>query len=425
MNFNRFCIFNNSNFFKNFSLLFGSEVITQVIGIIILPILTRMYTPLEFAEYEMFKSIALLLIVIGFLQYDTSIYSSNSEFECINAWFLCVIILTSICFVAFLGITLFNNYFSEVEHKVELKWALPIYVFFSGMTNLLLVWHTKHGSYFLLSKINIIISLLVSATQLSFGFLNIGFLGLLYSTVIAQVIAFLIYFIPFIKTQFNFFKFINFNSINTLLKDNWRLPFLVLPGNFLNNLVQSLPVYFLGWIDPKALGYFSLARRIIDFPLKSISAAVYKLYVKELTDEINFSGVGIKTFSKHLKLYSIISGLLFFMILIFTKPILPILFGDIWIPAVPYIILLGLLFSVRFVFGSLSFILILGKAPKLALIWQIMYGLVVISVFYIGISYHFSSINIMIMFVISGIILYLFYGILCKKVSYSSYYLSN
>jgi O-antigen/teichoic acid export membrane protein len=423
--FDRYFIFKNSNYFKNFSLLAGSEFVTQVISIIVLPILTRIYTPIEFGEYEVFKSTALILIVIGFMQYDVSIYTSKTEIECVNAWFLCVVILISICIFAFIGIYFFNIFFNVLEPKVKWLWALPIYVFFSGMTNLLLVWLTKHGSYLLLSKIKILVSLLVAATQIGFGYLNIGFLGLLYSTLIVQIIAFLIYFTPFIKTQYRNFKYINLFSIKSLLKDNWRLPFLVLPGNFLNNLIQSLPVYFLGWIDSNVLGYFSLARRIIDFPLKSINSAVHRLYVKELTDEIIASGVGIKTFSKNLKLYSLISLVLFVMVLIFTKPILPLIFGELWIPAVPYIIILGFLFCVRFVFGGLSFIMILGKAPKLDLIWQIFFGSLVSFVFYVGIYYDFSVINIIIMYVIMGVFSYLFYGYLCNKISYSKYYLSN
>ena len=416
--------FTKSKYFKNFSFLAGSEGIAQILSIIVLPILSRMYTPIEFGEYELFKSTALMLIVICFLQYDVSIYTSKSDIECINAFFLNVVILFSICIFAFLGFSLFNFLFTN-NQKVKWLWAIPIYVFFSGMTNLLLVWFTKQGNYFLLSFIKILVSILVATTQISFGYLNMGFLGLLYSTLIVQIIAFLIYILPFIKSQIQNFKHINISTIKILIKDNWRLPLLVLPGNFLNNLVQNLPVYFLGWIDSKVLGYFSMARRIIDFPLKSINSATYRLYVKELTDEIILSGVGKNTFSKNLKLYSLISVILFLMILIFTKPILPLLFGDVWTPAVPYILILGLLFSIRFIFGGLSFIMILGKAPKLDLIWQICFGTFVACVFYLGIYYEFSAINVIKMYVISGVISYLIYGMLCKKVAYSSYYLSN
>ncbi len=406
----------------------GSEVLAQVIQIGVSPILYRIYSPIEFGQYELFKSICLLFIVIGFLQFDVTIYSSKTEKESINSISLCIIILTSTCLLAFLGIFIFNDFFLRIiGAKVQEGWAwtLPVYVFFSGSTTLLLVWMTKAGSFFLMSKIKISVSILVAATQISFGYMKMGYWGLIYSTIIVQIIAFSFYFYPFLRSNYKNFTLLDFNVMRNLVIENWRLPSLVLPGNFLNNFVQNLPVFFLGRIDANVLGYYSLARRIIDFPLKFITSAVQRLYVKEITDEINETGMGKKSFDKNLKLYSSIALILFLSILVLTKPVLPFLFGKEWTPAIRYIIALGLFFSIKFIFGGLSFVMILGKAPKIDIVWQVFFGLIIFISFWVSLQIGLNAYQTISVFVSFGIFCYLTYGYICRKVSRDKNLLNN
>ena len=68
-----------SEYVKNFTALAGSEVIAQLIIIGVMPFLTRIYTPVEFGQYELFKTTSLLLVVVGFLNYDVSVYTAKNS----------------------------------------------------------------------------------------------------------------------------------------------------------------------------------------------------------------------------------------------------------------------------------------------------------------------------------------------------------
>ncbi len=418
----------NSTYVQNFTALAGSELIAQSIQIGVTPFLTRLYSPNVFGQYELFKSSALILVVIGFLNYETTIYSAKNETERINSIFLSVSLLSLICLVTSVLLLLFENYFVQLL-KSDIKdgwyWCLPLYAFFSGLTNLMLIILTMDGSFWILSKIKVLVSILVATTQLFFGWLDLGYWGLVYSTIVVQILAFIMYFMPFYKIFWKHFSSCSFVDMKSVLINNWRIPMLVFPSNFINNFVQSLPIFFLGRIDFLVLGYFGLARRIIDFPLKFITAAVQRLYVKELMDEVNATGLGKVSFKKNLKLYSVIALVLYFGILILTKPLIPILFGEQWIPAVPYIIILGLLFIVRFVFGGLSFIMILGKAPKLDIFWQISFSTITLSVFILSPFFSLDTFEIITLYTIAGVFSYFIYGFLCYKISKSRKYLSN
>jgi O-antigen/teichoic acid export membrane protein len=419
-------VFKN-NYFKNLFSLAGSEIISQSILIGVTPILTRIYSPLEFGQYEFFKTSALFLVVIGFLSYDASVYSSKNNIERINSILVSALVLTVICLLASLLLFFFNDYFvtqTGSEIKESWFWTLPLYAFFSALTNLMLVVLTKNGSFKLLSVIKIIVSIFIASTQLLFGWLNMGYWGLVYSTIFVQFIAFIIYFKPFYKELKYSLNECSLLEMKKLLVAYWRLPMLILPGNFFNYLVQSLPVFFFGKIDNQLLGYFSLAKRIIDFPLTFLSSAIQRLYVKNLTDEIENTGIGRYTFLKNLKINGIIALFLLLGVFTLTNLLLPFFFGNEWVPAVPIIIILSILFSIRFVFGSLSFILIFGKAPKFAFLWQFCYAFFLFTFLYILSYLHIDSFWIFVSYVIIGVIFYLIYGFICYKVSSSKKYLT-
>jgi O-antigen/teichoic acid export membrane protein len=408
--------------------LAGSEIVAQVILIGVTPILTRVYSPAEFGQYEFFKTSALLLVVIGFLNYDASIYSSKNDKERINSVCLSVFVLFAICTIASAVLFVLNDFFVQF-FQTKIKngwfWSLPVYAFFAALTNLMLVALTKDGSFKLISSIKIIVSILGASTQLFFGWLNLGYWGLVYSTIMVQMIAFILYFKPFYVQYKGDFKDFSLKSSKIIMKTYWRLPFIVFPGNFLNNLVQSLPVFFLGRVDSQILGYYGLAQRIIGFPLKLVTAAVQRLYVKELTDEIEKTGIGVNAYKKNLKIYGMIAFVLILGLLTFTKPLLPILFGNEWLPAVPFAVVLGILFSVRFIFGGLSFVMVIGKAPIIGIYWQVFFAVGMTLSFLVCEWLEASPFITMLSYVLVGVFSYLIYGVISYTLAKSMKYLSN
>lgn len=403
-------------------------MIAQAILIAVTPILTRVYSPAEFGQYEFFKTSALLLVVIGFLNYDASIYSSKNDIERINSVLLSVFVLFAICIIASIILFFFNDFFVQV-FQCEINngwfWTLPVYAFFAALTNLMIVVLIKEGSFKLISTIKIGLSILVAFTQLFFGWLNWGYWGLVYSTILVQLIAFGLYFTTFYQQFKGNFNDLSFNRSIVIMKTYWRLPLIVFPGNFLNNLAQSLPVFFLGRVDSQILGYYGLAQRIIGFPLNFVTTAVQRLYVKELTDEIEKRGIGINAYKKNLKIYGIIAFFLMLGLLAFTKPILPILFGSEWLPAVKYVVVLGVFFSARFIFGGLSFVMVIGKAPIISIFWQIFFAINLALSFLVCEFFDASPFVTIITYVIVGVFSYLVYGVLGYTIAKSKKYLSN
>ena len=85
-----------SGFVKNVTTLVTGTAIAQFINILSTPLLTRIYSPEEFAVFQIFYSTAAIFSVIATLRYELAIMAPENEEEALD--------LVSISFYASVGI---------------------------------------------------------------------------------------------------------------------------------------------------------------------------------------------------------------------------------------------------------------------------------------------------------------------------------
>lgn len=402
----------NSEYFKNVIILMSGAGISQVILIAASPILTRLYNPVAFGEYEVFNSAVTLFLALVFLNYDVGIYTERDESLSINALGAAVFVLLSISFLIFVFLILGKNWFARItgfKANEYLEFLIPTYLIFAGGYKLLIAWFIKFGKFKLISKVRILLSVIIISLQISFGLLNLGYWGLVLSTVSVQIITFFVLFFPFLKFYKIELKSISISKIKSQLIKDKKFPLLVLPGNFLNNFTQNLPAFFLSKIDPVVLGYYGLSRRIIGFPLSFISSAVQNIFMKDASDEYNKTGKTQNSYRKNMFIFIIISGVLFVGILTLSDIWIPIIFGKKWSGASKYMLILSIFYLIRFVSGGLSFIMVFGKGPRIDIFWQIGLFLTSFLSLYLPIKFELSVYYVVLIFVTATSIFYLFY----------------
>ena len=69
----------HSALFRNVGKLLSANVLAQVIGILVYPVLTRIYRPEDFALFNLFVSIAGVLTLIATAEYHYAIVLPKSE----------------------------------------------------------------------------------------------------------------------------------------------------------------------------------------------------------------------------------------------------------------------------------------------------------------------------------------------------------
>ena len=87
-----------SKFISNVITLGSATVLGQILGVIVTPVLSRLYSPADFGAYQLFISIVTIIAVVSCLSYQIAINLPKKDEDAASIVVLCVIfiIITSI-----------------------------------------------------------------------------------------------------------------------------------------------------------------------------------------------------------------------------------------------------------------------------------------------------------------------------------------
>ena len=133
----------SNNVVKNSSVLMLGTLISQLVVILVSPILTRMYSPEDFGVFSVYVAIVAFFTVISNLRYELAIPISKSLTVTLSIAKLSLLLMS--LFSVLLGLLLYasNGYFLELMNSSALHdffWLLPVGVFFGGIYSLFSFW---------------------------------------------------------------------------------------------------------------------------------------------------------------------------------------------------------------------------------------------------------------------------------------------
>ena len=330
----------SSRLLRDSGKLLSANVVAQAVGLIIYPVLTRLYSQADFGLLSLFVSISNVLVLISTLEYQYAIVITNSKQKSRAAVHLSLFLLTifSLLLVFLLPLRHIIARWFNADGLAECMWLLPIFVLFGGIWNILNLYLTRKKRFGVISHYKVSSSLWSAGCKLGFGYAGIWGLGLVYSTVIAPVISLLSVVTIYLRKQVgNIFK-IDYGEVISVAKEYKRLPMFSLPRALVNCLGGSLPALILASaFSLEELGFFSMALMLAFMPVSTVIGSVQQVLFQQTADAVNNHRS-----IKH-RLYGLIRNTLFvvvpfFAILYFILPWLTeLLLGAGWAQSGIYI----------------------------------------------------------------------------------------
>ncbi len=318
---------------RNFTKLLSANVVAQVIGLVVYPILTRMYAPEDFGLLNLFLSIGNVLVVLSVLDYYYAIVLPKEEKDAValtQTSFFCLLltaglVLLSVAFAKPISILF------KMPDLTEYYWMMPIYVLAMGAWNILNYWYIRHKEYGCISRYQVSQSVLSAGGKLGFGALGLLHGGMIFSMVIAPLIALLLSL--FSNMRKTLVPLCNVSKSNMWQqgKQYRNFPLFVLPRSFINVLATQLPVLLLTpFFGAKYVGLLSMAVLLAYTPIGTISRAIYQVLYQQTTEYVHQS-LPIKSMFRRFIGYTSIVIIPIFGILYFVLPNLTAwLLGEEW-----------------------------------------------------------------------------------------------
>lgn len=163
----------STSFAGNVLKLLTGSVFARGLGILVAPILTRLFAPEAFGVAALFASIAGIVGVVACLRYELSIMLPKTDEEAANLLGLSVCIVMIITFIIALIVFFAGEYVAYLLKAPELTkylWLVPLSILISGILLSLNYWNSRTKHFGRLSMARIVSSTVTQTTKLGFGF---------------------------------------------------------------------------------------------------------------------------------------------------------------------------------------------------------------------------------------------------------------
>lgn len=397
--------------------LVSGTTIAQAIGVLLSPLLTRMYAPEAFGTLALFSAITSIIGVAACLRYELAIMLPKTDDEAANLLAVSLLSVVAITMLSIPTVILGRPLLLRLLKAPDLGpylWLVPVIVFFGGVFSALNYWNSRSQHFGRLSVVRVVSSATTYAANLGAGYAGHATTSTLISgTLLGSVISTGMLARSIWREDSSLFRLqVRWQRMLHGMKRYQRFPLIDVWSALLNTISWQLPALMLGYFfSSTVVGYYSLGLRVLQVPMSLIGGAIAQVFFQRAAEAKAHGTLDQVVRSAFQRLATI--GL-FPMLLIGVsgRDMFVLFFGSQWAPAGTYAQILSLWTFFWFVSSPLSTLFFVLEKQSLLLSMNIAILLTrCVSLWLGGISH--DPITAVSFFAASGAIMY---GYLSLKV---------
>ncbi len=265
---------------------------TQVLGLLLSPIFSRIFAPETIGVATIFTSLLGVLQVIVCLRYELAIMLPASHEEARALLFLSFIVIVVIsgvtALILWVGISraLIGPPFTEIQPYL---WLLPIALSLAGISSALNAWNSRLKHFGQISIAQAINSLVSLGGRLIAGGLWAPSSGAIIYTYVFGTATSVFYFInQWMATDKNNLQPIQWHTVWASAKQYYKFPLYNTWSALLNAVSWQLPVFMLSmFFSPMVVGYYALSNRVISLPMSAIGGSIAQVFYQRASASIH------------------------------------------------------------------------------------------------------------------------------------------
>ena len=394
----------NSGFFRDVFTLTAGTSLAQFITILLTPVLSRLYSPEDFAVFALFTSLVSQVSVIASLRLEMALPTIKQDWEAARLTKLAIKTSLWICLLAVLCISAYLLWIEKSENRLILLLA-PLAILFSAINQILNFYSSRSKSFRVNSISRILLNLVTGLGSITLGFIGWGSHGLIIGNVVGLIIGSVVLWQPHKKAiqtaieinkypdKYYYNKFKQYIFINT-------------PHAFVDTLELSGIILLLNqYYSDAEIGSYFFAYRLLKLPVSLIGAAVFQVFYQKMAEAKNEGNKVSPLIIEVYKKMAQIGTPVFLFIMLFASDFFPLIFGKDWQQAGSIASILPPWLLLNFIASSVSGATFIFNNQQSAFIISIIHFLLrAIAILILGKFLHFEAI-LMIHTVISSVIM--------------------
>jgi O-antigen/teichoic acid export membrane protein len=400
-----------SSLLKGLVIMGSGTAISQVLKIIFVPILTRIYPPSIYGTLAVFSSLLLLLIVGSSLKYELAIPLPEKDND---AEYLLILSFSIVCIftiVLFLILMFTGDFLAGVFHFEFIApyyWLFCFGFFGSSVYQILTYWTIRSKDYVSITRTKITQSISGSVSKIILGLLSLGSFGLICGEIIGRMVGIGSLGKPIFPKIWLTIHDLDFHKLKSMAHRYRKFPIFSLPAGFINELSLQAPILFLAsMFGFETAGLFSLSYAMLVLPVSLITSSMGQVYAAECSELFRRKSGDILALYLNITKKLFMFGAPIILLGAFISPFLfPLIFGNAWKEAGIFVLPLSILVIAQFVFSPTSRLDIFGY-NHWDLILNISRTFLVIVGFYLAIQFKLSPIATILVFSLTMTTMYI------------------
>ncbi len=370
-------------------LIIGSgTALSQVLKVIFVPILTRIYPPAEYGTLAIFSSVLSILIVLSTLRYDTPVPMAETDEEAEHLMILSVTITGVMTLVLLFVLVVFGDSISASLNLGFLTphfWLLGVYFLFLSSFGIVTHWVLRERGYGQIARAGVFQSVSGSVSKIALGLLGLGSFGLIFGEFCALAIGIGVLgglITPRLVSRARTLQ--RQRLIDTALKYK-RFPIFSVPSGLINELSLQAPTLLISTLFGfQIVGYFSLSYSMLVMPISLISSSIAQVFYGESSELLRTKPQEILGLYRKTTRRLFVFGAPVITVAAIAFPVIfPLVFGSAWKDAGIFIIPLSVMVLAQFVVSSTNRLEVYGY-NNWELAWDASRTLLVVGGFYIS-----------------------------------------
>ncbi len=419
--------FRRGEFVSNVRRLLGATATGQLIGVALVPIVSRIFAPSEFGLATSVLAVANTLSTFSSLRYQQAIIIAEDQGEAETVLRLAVLIALLLTAVELLAVLISQGLFADsisewLQGQAGLLYAAPIVGLLTGLTLVLKAWQIRSKGFRRIGGAAIVVGASVPLTRISLGLSAGATAGaLIAGTGLGLVAQIAVLGTAKLRAACRgTLAEIRSGRLWSTARQYRDFPLFSAPEALLHNVSNTLPIYVLGFIyEPAVVGFYVMATRLVRLPVDALSQSVRQVYFQKSTE---LKSRGRDEISAFFKITGVlfVAGLIPFTVLgLYAEDLFRLFLGDRWGTAGAYTSVLVMWIFAGFVAVPSQVVFVTYRQQARWLRFQIALLLLRVGVFVVGYLLGIEALPLIALFAVTGglfnvFIMFIAYGIIIQ-----------
>ena len=320
-------------FVRSVGTLAGGTAVAQIVTVMGLPFLTRLYGPEEFSIFAVYAALLAMLSVIACLRLEIAIPLPRDDRDAANLLALALLSSALVSSLVAIPVTLLPLEIASFLRLPEFQpylWMVPFGVWISSSYAAVQYWSTRKKNFLHVARTRITQSVGGVGTQLISGLAGIGPVGLLLGHIVSAGAGVFSLARDAFHNDSAVLKSVRAHSMRVALNQYSRFPRYGVFEGLANTASSQLPVILIAALaaGPEA-GYLLIATRVMAAPMMLIGASVGQVYLSRASEDLRAGKLGSTTAGVLGGLIKTGVGPLLFAGII-AAPVFAVVFGEDW-----------------------------------------------------------------------------------------------